>query len=549
MSDLFNNSIQSSTLGERLTTIKNLYVPPGASQVLALGFGAEVEPLAISNYGKSLLNVSSLNGLINLINQQDSKMEVIDTGTGEISVIVDNQLVAKWSSGNLTFQPNKILYVDTIMSAGGSVNFFSNVKPVIPTLNFGTNAERWNNIFASTIDTNVLISTGAGDINVNSNLICNGGLYINNGILPYTGGIPTPQDIGSDVLRFQNIYSNNSHTDRSYLNRIISPSHTSGSLVFEDSQYLSTIKFQENDVDINYKNLVLKASGSGELSLSNNNLTYMRNFYNPAYVLPSPALPGADCNRMLNLETGHILPLASVAFSIGAPTLRYTDIYSQNPPNHNSDKNLKTDIKTIYEFGLDFINKLHPVSYKWKDGGVREHWGFIAQELRDVLGHEDNRNNYGLYTYSPETEIEIETKNDDGTIEIETKIIPENYGVRYSELISPIVKSIQELSDKVYNLENNTHVQGDTIVMNSTPVQQSSYSSSSSNIKLEKKIDELVGRVFSLEHKTEEDESESDFSMLNNLQTRTHQLELQIQKQDKVIKKLTASLNKIIKNM
>ena len=49
MSDLFNNSIQTSTLGERLTTIKNLYVPPGSSQVLALGFGAEVEPINITN--------------------------------------------------------------------------------------------------------------------------------------------------------------------------------------------------------------------------------------------------------------------------------------------------------------------------------------------------------------------------------------------------------------------------------------------------------------------------------------------------------------------
>ena len=546
MSDVFNNSIQSSSLGERLTTIKNLYIPPGASQVLSLGFGSEVEPLNISNYGKSLLNVSSLNGLINLINQQDSKMEVIDSGTGEINVIVDNQLVAKWSSGNLVFQPNKILYVDTIMSASGPVNFFSDVKPVIPTLNFGTSAVRWNNIYSSNLDTNTIISTGAGDINVNSNLISNGGLYINNGILPYTGGMmPQPQDIGSDVLRFENIYSNNSHTDRSYLNRIISPSHTSGSLVFEDSLYLATIKCQENDVDFNYKNLLIKASGAGELSLSNNSLTYMRNFYNPAYILPSPAPPGADCNRLLNLETGHILPLATVAFSIGAPTVRYSDIYTQNPPNHNSDRNLKTDIKTIDEFGLDFINKLHPVSYKWKSGGSREHWGFIAQELRDVLGHEDNRNNYGLYTYTPETELEI--KNDDGSIE--KQIIPENLGVRYSELLSPIVKSIQEISDKVDNLENNTQVQGDTIIMNSTPVQQSSSSSSSSNIKLQREVDNLVGRVFNLENKTEEDESETEFSMLNSLQTRIHQLELQNQKYDKKIKTLTTAVNKLLKNM
>ena len=102
-------------------------------------------------------------------------------------------------------------------------------------------------------------------------------------------------------------------------------------------------------------------------------------------------------------------------------------------------------------------------------------------------------------------------------------------------------------------MENTTQVQGDNIILNTTtaPVQSSSSSSSSSNQKLEKKIDDLIGRVFSLEHKTEEeDESDGgDFSMINSLQQRVHTLELQNQKYEKKLKTLTTAVNKLLKNM
>ena len=544
MSDLFNNSIQSSTLGERLTTIKNLYIPPGASQVLALGFGAEIEPLTISNYGKSLLNVSSLNGLINLINQQDSKMEVIDSGTGEIQVIVDNQLVAKWSSGNLTFQPNKILYVDTIMSASGPVKFFSDVKPVIGTLNFGTNAERWNNLFASTTDTNILTSTGAGDINVNCNFVTNNGLYIGGNIIPYTGGMPiVPQNIGSVGLAFENVYSNQVLTD--YI-RPRTNNPTLNNIRFQADQYSANIQAFSGGNNI-YNNLYIRSSGSGDLNLQfydggGGLNSYMRNGYDAAY-----PYGGQTTSTLNSISTNHIVPNIASAYSLGHTNNRWLDIYSINAPIHSSDFNLKTDIVET-ELGLDFINKIEAVQYKWKDGqSNRLHQGFIAQQVRNILGHTNNKNNHGMYVYSPASKKEIEIDGKTEIIEEE-----ETFSLRYSEFLSPMVKAIQELSNKVDNLENNTQVvQGDNIILNTTTpaVQSSSSSSTISNQKLEKKIDELISRIFTLENKTEEDESESDFSMVNTLQTRVHQLELALQKQDKVIKKLTTSLNKIIKSM
>jgi hypothetical protein len=80
-------------------------------------------------------------------------------------------------------------------------------------------------------------------------------------------------------------------------------------------------------------------------------------------------------------------------------------------------------------FGLDFIKKLKPMIFRFKaplnDG--RDHFGFIAQDIDKVA---DGRN-YGFLGYKK------------GYLT-----------VNYEEFISPIVKAIQELSDKVEKLEN-----------------------------------------------------------------------------------------------
>lgn len=53
-----------------------------------------------------------------------------------------------------------------------------------------------------------------------------------------------------------------------------------------------------------------------------------------------------------------------------------------------SDRDLKTDVLDL-DLGLDFINKLRPVSYRWNhklfDKSLK-HFGFIAQEVEPVIG-------------------------------------------------------------------------------------------------------------------------------------------------------------------
>ena len=73
----------------------------------------------------------------------------------------------------------------------------------------------------------------------------------------------------------------------------------------------------------------------------------------------------------------------------------------------------------------------------------RTHYGLIAQEVKTVL---DN-NNINTSDFAPYIKGEILDTNNQGTGEYK-------YGLRYTELISILIKSIQELEQRVKNLES-----------------------------------------------------------------------------------------------
>ncbi len=121
-----------------------------------------------------------------------------------------------------------------------------------------------------------------------------------------------------------------------------------------------------------------------------------------------------------------------------------------------SDKRDKTDV-TPMEMGLDFVNKLEPVTYRWDkrskyveqgkdfkdlitDGTHKEDWldtGFLAQDVEKL------ESEYG-YNIADKTNLTTTLSNDGN-----------QYGLIYSKFIPMLVKSVQELSAKVEELENN----------------------------------------------------------------------------------------------
>jgi trimeric autotransporter adhesin len=89
-----------------------------------------------------------------------------------------------------------------------------------------------------------------------------------------------------------------------------------------------------------------------------------------------------------------------------------------------SDKRWKSDIQSS-NLGLSFINKLKAVTYfRNNDESKKTEYGFIAQDVEEVL-KESGIENSGMLTIT-----------DEGM-----------YELRYNDLLAPMVKAIQELSE------------------------------------------------------------------------------------------------------
>ena len=153
--------------------------------------------------------------------------------------------------------------------------------------------------------------------------------------------------------------------------------------------------------------------------------------------------------------SGNIYPNADNSGSIGNVSLTWNDIYVVNSV-HVSDVRTKKDIESITgtAYGLDFINSLRPVLYKrtgvdkdpvldkngvqkedetgriWTNrDGVRNHTGFIAQEVQALL-----------------SEKEIDWA---GWVVGDVNDPDSKQALRYTEFIAPLTAAIQELSTKL----------------------------------------------------------------------------------------------------
>ena len=138
------------------------------------------------------------------------------------------------------------------------------------------------------------------------------------------------------------------------------------------------------------------------------------------------------------INTNRIMPAVDDDRDLGSASLKFDDVFATNNVIQTSDKNVKNTIVTS-DLGLDFINKLNPVSYKFNNK-TRTHYGLISQEIETVLGTISK----SATDFAGFCKDEVD---DDGNA------MTPKYGLRYTEFISPIIKAIQELSAKVTALE------------------------------------------------------------------------------------------------
>jgi hypothetical protein len=124
---------------------------------------------------------------------------------------------------------------------------------------------------------------------------------------------------------------------------------------------------------------------------------------------------------------GVITPGVDGAFDLGSAALRFNTLYAATGTINTSDVRLKRDVVDS-DLGLEFVRKLRPVSYYWRTGDRDKHYGLIAQETAAVL--------------------KTEAKNDSGLGLIVHDRSSDRFGLRYTELIAPLIKAVQQLFDQ-----------------------------------------------------------------------------------------------------
>jgi hypothetical protein len=135
-----------------------------------------------------------------------------------------------------------------------------------------------------------------------------------------------------------------------------------------------------------------------------------------------------------------ILPRANNTYSLGTSSFRWLSIWQQSGSVTGSDRTLKKDIMPI-ENGIDFILNLKPVQYKYIDGGSgRNHYGFIAQEVKEALTL-SNIEDSAVFV-NPIVKEDVDDENG------------KKLALRYDEFISPLVMTVQSLEKRIKELEN-----------------------------------------------------------------------------------------------
>jgi hypothetical protein len=145
--------------------------------------------------------------------------------------------------------------------------------------------------------------------------------------------------------------------------------------------------------------------------------------------------------------------------SLGSASLRWTQVFAGSGTINTSDRNAKTDIQET-PLGLDFINSLKPSRYKMLESGN------VTQGEEEIYFDEEGNE---IKRIKPGSQLPIPgTRFHDGLIAQEVKESLDRLGIdgamwtqdengsqglRYDELIAPLIKAVQQLSAEIEQLK------------------------------------------------------------------------------------------------
>lgn len=346
--------------------------------------------------------------------------------------------------------PDKCLLTDSTDTITGTKTFASNIlSSGVATLDIGSSGNPFNNIYGSKIVDCQAVRAGASSI-------------------------PFMQNNNASSVSGQNVlwqHTTNEATPTNF-QLLIETKGTTGSY-----ERLQISSYRNSG----YRNMHLQPSGrvmiGGDYSAT----------------APTDTLDvGGGMTVRGNISTD------GLSRDIGASGAKFKDIYATNGTIQTSDEREKKDVVLLDSNNwLSIISKLHPVSYKFiNNESDRNHTGFISQQVLNDIGFE-LADRWGFYIKStvdipqevPQESFEQvgekrkretadvdvvellgeEEKKDGyepvveeviGNVEdvkdntsvppaVPPTITKEVYGLRYTELIAPLVACVQELNKRI----------------------------------------------------------------------------------------------------
>jgi hypothetical protein len=151
----------------------------------------------------------------------------------------------------------------------------------------------------------------------------------------------------------------------------------------------------------------------------------------------------------------NVIPNSDNTYDLGNSNNKWKEIYAGNNVINTSDRTQKKEIdyQNIDQYA-DELLKLKPCSYKFIDGtSNRPHTGLVAQDLEGTMFELS-----GAYIKDRKKKTIIE---DGITKEVDDEGF--NYGLRYGELISPMLRLLQKQQEQIQKQEEQIQKQQEQI--------------------------------------------------------------------------------------
>ncbi len=271
-----------------------------------------------------------------------------------------------------------------------------------------------------------------------------------NGIHSYTAN---QANCGDDTYRWNYVYSK-------YID--VNSTSTLGNIVnlYDDASRKRTVIQMYNDGNSNYgSNLVIDAGGntfigSGEASKNLYTAAYKNSASEMLFLCSDEHIMfNVNCQNIAQRKTIcldsslNLRPTTNAVGNLGTASYRWDNIYSVHSVSVSSDEKVKTDLRKI-DKAKELLMNIKPYQFKFTyEGSDRIHYGFSSQQFKKTLD-EIGIENCGAWTLDVTDEGKKNGHNRETATEDE-KI----YGLRYEELIAPIVQVLQEYESRITELE------------------------------------------------------------------------------------------------